>query len=119
MTSEDFVAVDDVKEVVYLPRSAVRSFKSPDALRRWLLSCLERGHYIRTLRISSRGVVLADMAGADVAPDPAVAAAGAYRRGGKAPKKERAPRSKAEKKKKQARERSARYRQRRKENKTP
>ena len=69
----DFDEFDDVDELgkatVYLPRQTTRPFNDADSLRRWILSLLERGHYITSLRLSNRGrVVLGE--GVTTAPDP-------------------------------------------------
>jgi len=103
------------KATVYLPRSAVRQFSSPDGFRKWLLSLLERGHYVRRLRVSLGDRVLGEWRGTDAAPSLEVAAATAPRRGGRPPKAPRSRESVADKSRRLKSERQARWRAKRKD----
>jgi hypothetical protein len=101
----EFDAYDLDKSVVYLPRHSTRTFASADNLRRWVLSLLERGHYLRGLRLS-RGAQVIEAVGtlAPAAPDlvPVRARGGARVGAGRPPKGARKTTTAKEKRKKHA-----------------
>lgn len=115
--SDDFDILDDDggKVSVYVPTQKTRVFTSELALRKWLLSALERGHYIRDLTlIVGPETHTTKRNNADADDDRQT-----FRRRGRPPGRPPKPKRRGEtpedKKKRESRERSARYRARKKQ----
>ncbi len=100
------------KGVVYISASRTRAIPSKMALLKWMLSVLERGHYIRKLRLSTSDGIIHEAKGSRVPADPNLQT---FRRPakspGRPPAKKRRGETPDEKRRRQQRERQDRARE--------
>jgi len=113
-----FIPLDDddgEKSVAYLPSQKTRVLPSSLALKKWILSILERGHYLRMMRLSSSDGMIHSARGTDADADPNLSTFRRKKTPGRPPKKRRRGETDDEHRRRLGRERSAKHRARKKQ----